>query len=296
MMTQLSLRDDASGPVSIKARSHGKQATIAFLLSLIFPGLGQVYNRQPRKALAMALTFPLLAVLLGQSRALLFFWGMVVSLSILIVWRIFIVVDAARVAWTSKNPEAAFRKQQLAVTVIVGIVLIASLFPTSAQFLRWYPYFKAFSIPSASMCPAICVGDRIVADMSAYKHRTPQRGDLIMLAHRPFENLIIKRVIGVEGDLIETNEHGQILVNGTVLKAPELCGHPTLEPNQSTEMPAFPPTKVAPRTFFVVGDNLSNSFDSRIPEFGLVTANEIRGRPESIYFSHQFSRIGCKLR
>lgn len=117
-----------------------------------------------------------------------------------------------------------------------------------------------------------------------------------MLEHRPFHNLIVKRVIGVEGDLIEANEHDQISVNGTVLKVPELCGHPKLGSNRKTEMPAFPPMRVAPRTFFVVGDNLPNSFDSRIPEFGLVTPEEVRARPEYIYFSRQFSRIGCKLR
>jgi signal peptidase I len=293
-MTQLSLRNDEPAPVSVKAPSRAKQTTIAFLWSLIFPGLGQVYNRQPRKGLAMALTIPLIALIFG-TRLPLFFWGLILVLLISIGWRIYIVVDAIRFSWKGRKPEDGFKRPGLSVTLAVVIVLFLNIFPSTDSFLAWFPVVRAFSVPSASMCPTICVGERIVADMSAYKHRTPQRGDLIMLAHRPIENLIIKRVIGVEGDLIETNEHGQILVNGTLRKAPEVCGYPTLEPSQGTEMPVFPSTKVAPRTFFVVGDNLPNSFDSRIPEFGLVTPDEIRARPEYIYFSHQFSRIGCKV-
>lgn len=105
-MTQLSLRDDAPAPVSVKIPSHGKQATIAFLLSLIFPGLGQVYNRQPRKGLAMALSIPPLSLLFG-TRLPLFFWGLVLLLFISIGWRILIMIDAIRFSWKGRKPEVS---------------------------------------------------------------------------------------------------------------------------------------------------------------------------------------------
>jgi hypothetical protein len=46
----------------------------------------------------------------------------------------------------------------------------------------------------------------------------------------------------------------------------------------------------------MIGDNLGNSFDSRIPEFGLVPLDEIRGRPLFLYWSSKLSRIGCPVR
>lgn len=243
----------------------------------------------------MALSIPPLSLLFG-TRLPLFFWGLVLLLFISIGWRILIMIDAIRFSWKGRKPEVSFKRPGLYVALIVVVIPFLNIILTTDPFFGSIPSFKAFSVPSSSMCPTICAGERIVADMGAYRYNTAQRGELIMLEHQPFHNLITKRVIGVEGDLIEANEHGQISVNGTVLKVPELCGHPKLESNRKIEMPAFPPTRVAPRTFFVVGDNLPNSFDSRIPEFGVVTADEVRARPEYIYFSHQFSRIGCKLR
>jgi type IV secretory pathway protease TraF len=48
-------------------------------------------------------------------------------------------------------------------------------------------------------------------------------------------------------------------------------------------------------SFFVVGDNSTNSYDSRIPGFGLVTLDQVRGRPVYIYWSTGKSRIGCAV-
>ena len=97
-------------------------------------------------------------------------------LLISIGWRIYIVVDAIRFSWKGRKPEASFKRPGLSVTLIIVIVLFFTVLPSTDQFLGWLPTFRAFSVPSASMCPTICVGERIVADMSAYKHRTPQRG------------------------------------------------------------------------------------------------------------------------
>jgi len=44
----------------------------------------------------------------------------------------------------------------------------------------------------------------------------------------------------------------------------------------------------------VVGDNLSNSYDSRF--FGLVALNQVKGKPLILYWSPGTSRIGCPIR
>jgi hypothetical protein len=47
---------------------------------------------------------------------------------------------------------------------------------------------------------------------------------------------------------------------------------------------------------FVVGDNLTNSFDSRHPQFGQVSIADVRGHPFYIYWSAEPSRFGCAIR
>src|SRR5438105_3747000 len=40
--------------------------------------------------------------------------------------------------------------------------------------------------------------------MGAYKLKSPQRGDLVLLEHKSSPALFIKRVVGISGDIVET--------------------------------------------------------------------------------------------
>ncbi|MFI5098551.1 MAG: signal peptidase I [Candidatus Acidiferrales bacterium] len=238
----------------------------------------------------MALSISILAIAVVETRILLTWWGLAASLPVLVGWRLVIPGEAAAAAWSRMNPERAFRRPQLSVAIIAGIILLAAFFPLS----RRYAYFKAFKVPSDSMCPTICRGERIVADMSAYQKKPPQRGDLILLRHTPSEPLFIKRVIGVPGDLVEPGPNGAILVNRQPLKSPNICGQPVQKPGVNEQVIAFVVAEVPPDSFFVVGDNLNHSLDSRTPEFGLVRGSEVRGKPMYLYWSPAHSRVGCQ--
>ena len=176
-----------------------KRIAIAVLLSLLIPGMGQLFNRQPRKGLWMAVTFPFLALIAGESRILLSFWGVVILAVVIVAWRLFIIADAVHIACVDSKTERGFRNSRITVFFIAGIILLAAFLPTPGQFLGRYTYFRAFRLPSDSMCPTACQGERLIANMDAFKTKPPQRGDIIIFDYdsASTKEIYIKRVIAV---------------------------------------------------------------------------------------------------
>lgn len=134
---------------------------------------------------------------------------------------------------------------------------------------------QAFWIPSPSMVPTLEVGDRVLVNKLSYKFHDVHRGDVIVFERPPGASNgaddeikdLIKRVVGVGGDRLETRD-GELYVNG------ERIDEPYLEPGTRTDMPE--PVEVAEGTVFVMGDNRENSEDSRV--FGAVDEDTIVGR------------------
>jgi signal peptidase I len=108
---------------------------------------------------------------------------------------------------------------------------------------------RIYAIPSGSMEPTLQVGDHIV--VTPYHSRIPQRGDVIVF-RSPLraDELLVKRIAGVAGDLVEGNQ-GRLIV-------PHDC-------------------------YFVLGDNRANSFDSR--QWGVLSRNQIVGRARMVLWS-----------
>ena len=266
------------------------------LLSLFLPGIGQLFNRQPRKALVIAIITHIFGALVAHTRLLLSFWTMVASFLVVLAWQLLIAAEAARTAAGGKKPEAPLPVPWLSYSVIGAIILVSALAPSPAHTMH-ESGFRAHKIPSKSMCPTICVGDRIVADSWAYHAKAPERGDIVMFEHPSSKALFVKRVMGLPGDFVVPGPKGAVLVNGQAFHPPEItCGHfigVTVSSGDSS--PMFKPTKVPEGTFFVVGDNLNGSLDSRFPEFGRVTLEMLRGRPLYFYWSPVRSRIACEI-
>jgi signal peptidase I len=289
----------ASGPISApqppKPQRKLPRALLAGFLSLVFAGTGQLLNRQPRKAFLLALPLFILDLLFFKTRlVLLSFWTFAPLLLFGIIFQLFVAAEAAYAAATSKPlevpvpfPQLTYPALALALTAPVIILNLYGELPV-----------RAFKIPSASMCPTICVGERIIADMRAYQSHSAQRGDLILLQHPSSRALFVKRVVGLPGDTLAPAPDGSILVSGQPFVAPLPCGEPLAHPPQVNlqEYAGFHSMQLPQGAYFVVGDNIAASFDSRVPEFGPVTADMIRGRPLFLYWSPNFHRVGCMLR
>ncbi|MEA2329797.1 MAG: signal peptidase [Thermoanaerobaculia bacterium] len=133
---------------------------------------------------------------------------------------------------------------------------------------------RLYVIPSSSMAPTLIPGDHIV--VTPYRFgKTPDRGDVIVFrSPRAADELMIKRVIGTPGDLVETRA-GRVIV----------CGHALPEPYvvaQATSG-AISPQIIPADSYFVLGDNRADSLDSR--SWGVLPRAAVVGRARLVLWS-----------
>lgn len=151
---------------------------------------------------------------------------------------------------------------------------------------------QAFWIPTGSMEPTLVPGDRVIVAKVPYYFHDPQRGDVIVFeepdpAKEPERGVwgaithwlgqglgftppddpdYIKRVIGEPGDVVSARD-GDVYVNDIRISEPYL--------HERTAR--FPETTVPEGELFVMGDNRSNSLDSRF-SLGFVPIDRVVGK------------------
>jgi signal peptidase I len=296
-MTELNLGGDSfsANPIGKPKRklSCKLRVTLGVLLGILFPGTGQAFAGRIWRGVAFALSSAILNALCVEARLFLTFAGSLIWASVELLWYLFLVGDAIRLAWIYNAATAPPRDEKKTIASLLLIFLLVG-YPTPGYFTgKLRKFFRAFKTESASMCPTICQGERIVAAADGYETQFPSRGDLILFDFNHTGQVFTKRVIGIPGDTIARGPANTILVNGTTLTLPKPCGqHEAFYPLAAVG-PAFETVKVPDGSLFVIGDNLDNSYDSRF--FGFVTRDEIKAKPKFIYWSHNRSRIGCEL-
>lgn len=299
-MTELNLDLSLSSANQIEERrkkptSRWLRGIIALVLSAVFPGLGQLYNRQPMKGLWMATALILIVLFEGTLHTYDSFSGFIAHLLLWNGGRLLVLVDACRTAWIGERREASYRYPRVLYSVIGGFIFSLTVMASTDWFTHRFLYVKAFRVPSESMCPTICDGDRIIASTSAYRNRVPERGELIIFNYKTTKNPFIKRVVAIEGDLVISGPGNIVLINGKPLARPDSCGKASAGSAPVWENLTVERVRVPKGSHFVVGDNLDHSLDSRIAEFGFVTVKQLIGKPLFIYWSPSRSRIGCAV-
>lgn len=171
----------------------------------------------------------------------------------------------------------------------IGIAILIALF------IRAY-IVQAFKIPSGSMIPTLLIGDHLLVNKFIYGvnpplsdkkilvFETPERGDIIVFKYPEDPNRdFIKRVIGVEGDIVEI-KNKKVFVNGVELKEPYARHTDSyIHPRELDPRDNFGPIKVPPHKLFVMGDNRDQSYDSRF--WGFVDLKDVKGKAFIIYWS-----------
>ena len=275
--------------MEIKKRSP----TISLLLSIISPGLGQIYNGQLKKGIF--LYFIGLLILLTYSIAGLYFYGLIICLLIGIGWLIFIYADSLVTAIKIKQIELKYYNKWY--FYLIFLLIFNTITLGSKDFLV---NIKAYSIPSGTMQHTLLFGDYILANNAAYGVRnpftnkvwipigTPQRGDVMVFIfpQDPTKDYI-KRVVGLPGDRIQIINK-KVFINGQLYPTPQaVYDDPVMIP--APQRPTDPgrdnlgPVVVPPNAYFVMGDNRDRSYDSRF--WGFVPFDSVRGKALYVFFS-----------
>ena len=266
---------------------------MTILLSLILPGLGQIYNRQEKKAAVSYLLLYASIVAFCLAGFPNRFWGLAVVLAFLLCFYFWSVADAV-LANVRRNADklSANRKSYL---LLFALLLLTGAFsiPASGRVLGLRPFY----IPTNSMAPTISAGDSIMVDIKYYEAHQPARGEVVLLRHAqlPF---VPKRIIAVGGDSIRS-EANRVSVNGNLVNEPyaQFIGQQSLDKfNAQHAASGFAARVIPTGQLFVMGDNRDNSFDSRDPEFGFIAVSDVLGKPLYVYWSQDRSRIGRNIK
>jgi len=140
---------------------------------------------------------------------------------------------------------------------------------------------QLFYIPSGSMLPTLHVGDRIAVDKLSYHLHDIRRGDVVVFRRPPLEQSaypdLVKRVVGLPGDTI-ASVGGQVTIDGRPLSEHWLPQPepPTLPSPVPYAFSLGHPYTVPAGHYFVMGDNRTNSEDSRY--FGPIPTGLIVGK------------------
>lgn len=152
-----------------------------------------------------------------------------------------------------------------------------------------------YRVPSGSMEPTVHVGDRIMVSKAAYglrlpltdtylvRYAVPARGDVVVIEPPDDESkhaadadvlgsVLLKRVVAVEGDLVEVRD-GRVHIDGREVPEARI----SLDAGGG---PDLAPLRVPAGKVLLLGDNRGNSRDGRT--FGFVDRERVLGRAVTV--------------
>ncbi len=288
---------------------------LAGLLSLLMPGLGQIYNGQAKRGLLLYCLFWIayLAAVI-TTIALPFSFKFAVLILMLIsayLVYLYVILDSIRNARRLVNTYQlkSYNKWYIYLGIYVLLWLVQIAFGITGREVL----VQAYNTPAGSMIPALHVGERILVNNLTYgvhipfrggymaRYNKPKRGDVVVYVY-PKDRYtgFLHRVIGEEGDLVEIREK-KVYINGQLFDDP----YAHFEGNNLSKklkqfMDNFGPERVPKNHIFVMGDNRDRSHDSRFR--GFLDISDVKGKAFIIYWSWdgdnsrvRWRRIGMRI-
>ena len=174
---------------------------------------------------------------------------------------------------TRKAPAKRLRRGVLIGLIVAVVVVLISFRP-----------LRPFSVPTGAMAPAIEAGDRVMMERVTFLVRKPHRGDIIVFrtdgirSITPQErgSIYVKRIAGMPGERLDISD-GKVYINDKPVPLRNAVGEIDYLLPAGMGWPAFQTNVSVPsKQYHVLGDNSTNSYDSR--SWGFVPAENVMGR------------------
>ncbi|HZK33117.1 MAG TPA: signal peptidase I [Tissierellaceae bacterium] len=147
--------------------------------------------------------------------------------------------------------------------------------------------FNTTYVLGNSMYPTLHEKDRLFANKISLYFSNPSKGDIVIIkAPDSPKKDYIKRIIGVEGDIVEIKS-GKVYVNGNLLE------EDYLEKNSYTHIYGEGFWEVPKGSIFVLGDNRNEGASKDSRYFGYISEKSVKGVTGFRYFplDNRFGKI-----
>jgi len=161
-------------------------------------------------------------------------------------------------------------------TVLIGMLILSIILPL---------IFVSYVVDGESMEPTLHDGNMLMVNKVAYDLKKVDRFDVVVF-HKSEKEDYVKRVIGLPGDEIEY-KNDKLYINGEFIEEEYL---ETYKQNHDDSLytedfnlqEVTGKQEVPENSLFVMGDNRTNSLDSR--SFGFVTIDKLVGKVDVKYW------------
>ena len=279
-----------------------RRPTIAVILSLFGTGLGHLYGGKPVWAVSwLAVNM----VTVNIALLILIRWdtgpyNIIIPLAAIVIMILSQIVHAWRSASGQPRDYERRRYNRWYYYLLWWLVTFAV-----ALFVNPYPlHYRSFRVSGASMENTFLSGELFIVDMEIYKKEKPKRGDVVIVVPAIKEyTRYLERCVAVPGDMVEIIDK-ELYVNGELQNRYGSVKHidTTYDGSQQilprgyggqNSRDNFGPYFISEGTYFMMGDNRDNSYDSRY--WGAVSAESVLGKAVRIYYSPDWSRVGLRV-
>ena len=152
--------------------------------------------------------------------------------------------------------------RDIAISSLIAVLIIVFL-------------YQPVKVEGTSMMPWLTDQQRIFINKFVYKFEQIQRGDVVVFRY-PMDRSksYIKRVVGLPGEVVRITS-GRVYINGQALKEPYVL-------TEHLDQRSYPPVRVQPGYYYVLGDHRNSSNDSR--SWGTVAGEYIYGKAVLAYW------------
>ena len=147
------------------------------------------------------------------------------------------------------------------ISTVSGLVVVAAIAVLIATFV-----LPVLRVTGNSMTPTLENGTVVICK----KTTKLERGDVIAFYYN--NKLLLKRIIGLPGDVIDMKADGTVYLNG------ELLEEDYIDSSSYGENDITYPYQVPEDRYFVMGDHRATSVDSRSKTIGCVSEEVILGK------------------